>query len=281
MAGGIDNYTKLMLHCNGTDGSTSFPDASSESQTVTAVNTAQVDTAQSKFGGASLLCDGNSDYLNVTDFSELDLGSNDFTFDFWVRFANISGSQGFITRETSGSSYFYIAWEGGTHIRFRDYGGTYDSTFSWSPSPNTWYHIAITRSGSSIRCFVNGTQIGSTQTFAGAFINRTDNLYIGAFPLANYWLNGWIDEFRFSSGIARWTSNFTPPTEEYTPPSEEVNIDETITLDDAWQISTNPEQQNIEETVTLDDEWIIQSNPEQEQIDETITLDDVWNISTV
>ena len=79
---GIDSYTKLMLHCDGTLGSQTFPDASAEGQSVSAVASAQVDTAQSKFGGASLLCDGNSDYLNVVDFPELDLASTDFTFDF-------------------------------------------------------------------------------------------------------------------------------------------------------------------------------------------------------
>ena len=90
---GIDSYCHVMAHCNGEDGSSSFPDDSGHSRTITRVGTAQVDTAQSKFGGAALLCDGNSDYLSVTDFTELDLGSADFTFDFWVKFASTSGSQ--------------------------------------------------------------------------------------------------------------------------------------------------------------------------------------------
>ena len=95
---GIDSYTKLLLHCNGTDGSTSFLDDSGNSRTVTAIGSAQVDTAESKFGGASVLCSTKNDYLSVTDFLDLDLGSDDFTFDFWVKL-NSGASQALFTRE--------------------------------------------------------------------------------------------------------------------------------------------------------------------------------------
>ena len=50
------SFTKLLLHCNGTDGSTTFTDEIGK--TVTANGNAQIDTAQSKFGGASGLFDG-------------------------------------------------------------------------------------------------------------------------------------------------------------------------------------------------------------------------------
>jgi len=281
---GIDSYTQLMLHCNGTDGSTSFPDSSEYGRTITPVATAQVDTdITDSFGGNDgvLLCDGNSDYLSVTDFDELDLAADDFTFDFWVRFNSVTGSQGFFAREDGGGSYFYFAKEAG-NIRFRDYSAdTVNFSRAYSFDINIWYHIAIIRYGNIVRLFVNGIQQGADVACTGSFTARTSNLYIGAFPLASYWLNGFINEFRFSKGIARWTENFTPPTEEYSIDIPEVNIDETINLDDDWNIFTNPEIQNIEETVALDDEWLIQSNPEQEQINEIVVLDDTWNISTI
>ena len=235
---GIDAYTKLMLHCNGVDGSTSFPDDSGEGQTVSVVGTAEVDTAQSKFGGASLICDGSGASLSVTDFSELDLGTNDFTFDFWVRFASLAGVPSFFTRETNGTSYFYLALEGsGTNLRFRDFvsGEIVDIQRTVSLSIDTWYHIAVTRSGNDFRIFLNGVQQGATYTSSNSLTARTDNLLIGAFPLANYKLNGWIDEFRFSYGIARWTSNFTPPTSEYT--TEDIDEEETIVLSDESELT--------------------------------------------
>ena len=55
-AGGGDPYfanVSLLLHCDGSDASTTFTDSSSNGHTVTASNDAQIDTAQSKFGGAS------------------------------------------------------------------------------------------------------------------------------------------------------------------------------------------------------------------------------------
>ncbi len=51
--GGLDANTKLLLHCNGVDGSTTFTDSETTPKTVTVQGSAQIDTAQSKFGGAS------------------------------------------------------------------------------------------------------------------------------------------------------------------------------------------------------------------------------------
>ncbi|MBI4688786.1 MAG: hypothetical protein HY754_00715 [Nitrospirae bacterium] len=61
-----DSYTKLMLHFNGTNGSTTFTD-SATSKSVTASGNAKIDTAQSKFGGASGLFNGTTDYLSLAD----------------------------------------------------------------------------------------------------------------------------------------------------------------------------------------------------------------------
>jgi hypothetical protein len=82
---GIDEYTKLMLHANGDDQSTSFPDASASNHTVTAYGAVQVDQAEKKFGNASGLFDGTGDYLQSVDtLTDFDFGSGDFTIDCWV-----------------------------------------------------------------------------------------------------------------------------------------------------------------------------------------------------
>ena len=65
--------------------------------------------------------------------------------------------------------------------------------------------------------FINGTQIGSTVT-AGGIINATDTLFIGSNPNPGDYWKGSMDEIRISKGIARWTSNFTPPTKQYGNP---------------------------------------------------------------
>jgi len=74
-----DSYTKLLLHMDGADGSTTFTDEAGH--TVTANGNAQIDTAQNVFGGASGLFDGSSGYLTVPDSEDWNFGTGDFTFD--------------------------------------------------------------------------------------------------------------------------------------------------------------------------------------------------------
>ena len=209
---GFDSYTKLLLHCDGTDGSTSFPDATGK-HTITAKDNAQVDTAQKKFGTASALLDGTADYLEIPDSPDWDLGTGDFTIDCWVRFADTA--TGTICARVSGN-YFYWSREGSSGWRFRDFGGSIDFSRTFANSINTWYHMAIVRSGNDFKMYVDGTQIGTTYTSSATMIDRTAELDIGHMTEnAGYALNGHIDEFRYSKGIARWTSNFTPPSSAY------------------------------------------------------------------
>jgi len=64
--------------------------------------------------------------------------------------------------------------------------------------------------------FIDGTQIGTTQTDTSTIGNFTGVFSVGS-GYAGIVHNGWMDEFRLSKGIARWTANFNPPTEAYTP----------------------------------------------------------------
>lgn len=249
---GNDEFTKLLLHCNGTDGSTSFPDDSSENHTVTAISNAQVDTAQSKFGGASALFDNNGDYLDVPDSADWDLGSGDFTIDCWVRFNNVSTNT-ICARVSSGTSYMYFTFESGTSLRFRDYTGVnnIDFTRTVSVSANQWYHVAVTRSGNDFRIFLDGVQQGATHTSSNAMTDRTANLNIGHLTVNSaYAMDGWIDEFRWSKGVARWTSNFTPPTEEYSSDSVFI-VSESITFSETNQLSPSTELFTINEDINF------------------------------
>lgn len=78
-----DSYTVSLLHMNGVDGSTTFTDESGKSWT--AKGNAQIDTAGSRFGGASALFDGSGDYMELPDHEDFNVGSGDFTVDFWFR----------------------------------------------------------------------------------------------------------------------------------------------------------------------------------------------------
>lgn len=89
---------------------------------------------------------------------------------------------------------------------------------TWSGiQTNTWYHVALVRSGlTDTRMYINGSQIGNTFTTNYTVADASSLLVIGASITYTLKFNGYLDEFRISKGIARWTSNFTPQTTNYT-----------------------------------------------------------------
>jgi hypothetical protein len=207
---GIHNVS-LLLHGDGTNGSTTITDSSPTPKTVTAVGNAQISTAQSKFGGSSLLFDGSGDYLTTSASERLDFGTQDFTIELWHRFSDISADRAFIGNDTPTRIDFL--WRTGTGINVGRINIAFDSTFAWSPTVNVWYHIAISRSGSSLRAFVDGSQIGSTATNTNNY--SASGCLIGASTAAARFCNGYIDDLRITKGIARYTANFTPPTASF------------------------------------------------------------------
>jgi hypothetical protein len=236
-----DTYTKLMLHMDGADGSTIFTDEIGHS--VTANGNAQIDTAQSKFGGASGLFDGTGDYLTVPDSDDWNFGSGDFTLDLWIRFNSIPSTNNnvtfisqFGTGDNTRSWKFYF--KGGTGLMFTyssDGAATTDASFTWSPSTGVWYHIAVTRDGSNLRGFVDGVQKGSTHNIGTTILYNSDkSLIIGANNDPEEYVDGWVDEIRISKGIARWTADFTPPTSAYSPDTLTLTSSRYLTFGD-WQ----------------------------------------------
>ena len=213
------DYTKLLLHLNGTDGGTTLTDSSHSNHSVTAVGNAQLDTAQSKFGGASGLFDGTGDYLTVPDSADFAFGDGNFTIDFWLRFNATSGTQFFFDHYTNDNNrqLFYSSGTGGEYRNI--IGGIVKTDLSVADFgfvAGNWYHIAIVRNGNVWTMYKNGTSI-ATVTETTTFPDYTGNFTIGAYYDGSSGFNGWIDEFRISKGVARWTANFTPPTAEYVP----------------------------------------------------------------
>lgn len=212
-----DSFTVLLLHADGTDASTTFTDSSASGKTVTANGDAQVDTAQFKFGGASALFDGSGDYLSVADSEDWNLGTGDFAIDFQLRYnAAVSSDQISFELGNSGTDGIRInqrASAASAEVRIN--GTTYSFTLASDFAADTWYHIALTRSGNNLRFFRDGVQQGSTQTSNENITGGTDGVFIGANNGASLPFTGWMDEIRVSKGNGRWTANFTAPTTAY------------------------------------------------------------------
>lgn len=203
-----------LLHMDGTDGSTTFIDE--RGHTFTANGNAQIDTAQSKFGGASGLFDGSGDYISTPDSADWDFGTGDFTVEFWVRFnaLPVNSVITFVSTYLSATGWgVQYRTDGGLGNRLTWGFGDDQRNFAWSPSTNTWYHIAVARAVTNLRAFIDGVQIGSTLTNSDNLTN-TAPLWIGALNSGGgiQYFNGWIDELRITKGVALYTENFTPPS---------------------------------------------------------------------
>ena len=220
--GGAD--TVLLLHLDGTDGSTTITDASTYAHSVTAQGGAQLKTAQKQFGSASVFLEGTAAYLYATYHSKFNFGANDFTTECWVYPTDSSAAdyraimchdqigvtRGWLLFCDITTGYLTgILWDGGTSETVSG------SSNFLSDNLNTWTHVAMTREGSTLRLFVGGTLVASNAS-AGLTIGSTimplvvGTLYGDGVPIAGTKWKGYIDEVRVTHGTARYTAGFTP-----------------------------------------------------------------------
>jgi hypothetical protein len=206
----------LLLRFDGTNGSTTFTDSSSNALTVTASGNAVISTAQSKFGGASGYFDGNpSTRLVVADSSASDFQFDaDFTVESWVYRTSVAEFQTIISRITGTENGWILRFQGLNTLTW--YSGDPFSTvhtFGATINLNQWHHVAVCRSGGVLRAFLNGSQIGADQ--------QNSDLHGGGsacavggnrFPGFEHSFSGYIDDLRIVKGFAVYTANFTPPT---------------------------------------------------------------------
>lgn len=217
--GGNDAFTKLLLHFEAADASTTFTDSSAAGHNFTAAGNAQIDTAQFKFGAASGHFDGAGDYIyDASGSADYAFGTGDFTIDFWLRTAASGVGQCLYDGRPSYT-------QGAHPTLFIDpsnklnwwANGSSQIVSTTSVASGVWHHIGVARASGTTRLFLDGTQEGSSYSDATNYANPANRPYIGilGFDGSTYPLNGWLDEFRISKGIARWTANFTPPTSPY------------------------------------------------------------------
>lgn len=212
--------TQLLL--TGTNGG--IIDQSGRSN-LTTVGSATVSTSTYKYGTGSMSFNGSTSGLLAPTSPLFAFGSGDFTIELWYYPTSTSGTNPNIMCNNSGSGSF-VSGQWSLHAPHATYANKYslwvasNSTSSallvsaTSISTNTWTHIAITKSGSNWKLFLNGTS-DATATYAGGLDSGTSNpQYIGYQPSVDSgrYITGYIDDLRFTKGYARYTANFTAPT---------------------------------------------------------------------
>lgn len=196
------------------DGET-VTDTSSFARTVTNSGVT-ASTGQAKYGTKSLYFDGSS-YLTLSG-SDLGADTGDWTADFWCYLTSRSGYNYFYETRTSGSTL-------GAMLVTSDSGGgigSYVDTGYWlfenqgTINLDTWHHVAFSRSGSTTKAFIDGTEVASV---SDSINYNQDGFAVGGnFNGTGGFFVGYIDNFRWTIGVARYTANFTPPTEsDYGP----------------------------------------------------------------
>jgi hypothetical protein len=205
---------KLLLHCNGENESTTFIDSSSYARAVTAVGGAAIDSSQGVFAQSGHLPDVNAS-LTLEDSPDWRF-LGDFTIDCRIRLGEaLEGYQIFLIaiQDAGAASWlFAVADNDGTIVVLWSPDSSHDFSFEipGGLALDTWYHLAGVRHGTDFMVFLDGVQIGTTET-----TDVVPNDLAGPLTLFSGAPSRWVDELRIVNGEAMWTAPFTPPSEAY------------------------------------------------------------------
>ena len=195
-----------------------FKDNSSNNFTITRVGDTRV-TAWSPFvpsaaysastNGGSGYFDGSGDYLQTSSSSSFNFGTGDFTAECWFYPTAIGRQHSLIDLRSAATNGWIFYVDTSNRIVYYD-GSSSANSGSSIINLNAWQHIAFTRSGTSLKGFLNGVQVISVTNSRN---NATDvPATIGAsFDNPGNSL-GYISEVRINKGTALYTATFTPPT---------------------------------------------------------------------
>jgi len=213
---GNDEYTKLLLHMDDVG----LTDSSDSNHTINLVGDVSRSDVQSKFGGFSALFDGDGDYIYADNHADFNFGAGNFTIDGWIYLTEIDKFNPIILQADDADDGWIVDVSSSNYLRLIcDIGGSWEVllTSDTACEINIWYHFAIARSGSDFYAFLGGNEVDGA-TNAGLISDSAQDLQIGHLlteAAADRYFSGYMDELRISKGIARWTSNFTPPIGAY------------------------------------------------------------------
>jgi hypothetical protein len=192
--------------------SNSYGTGTYTNKSVTAQGNAATSATQSKYYGRSIYFDGTGDYLDVTGTTDFDFGTGDYTVECWARYETNADEMGlfatnkFVFRvDGVSSSYRVQSWhsDGGPFI-----------TGTTQLIADTWYHLAISKFGTTRVIYVNGVEDARgtiTQSVTGTTSAVVGTVYLGN-ANSEEW-KGYIQDLRVYKGLAKYTSNFTPPNQ--------------------------------------------------------------------
>jgi hypothetical protein len=210
---GNDSFTKVLLHFDGTNGSTTITDdcAGASAHTASTYGTCSLSTSGPKFGTASLSCGGGNSGVLITDATDLRPGTGDFTIDFWINPSSLTGFKTLWNKGYNGVGALAMQTGNGNGVIIIYDHGSAVITASSAFTTGAWQHIALVRSGTTLTLYKDGSSVGSATNSTN--YSNTADVQFGSGNGGNGFV-GSVDELRFSNS-ARWTANFTPPSAAY------------------------------------------------------------------
>jgi hypothetical protein len=209
--------TVLLLHMNGTNGSTSFIDSSLYNRTINRFGGTVISTDQYKFGGASAYFNNVNSYLTVNNSNDFNFSTGDWTIEF---FCNINPVETDILINKSFGLGFYGYQVRIINNRFsvKGYGTNFIPNLVYElgedigpiVTPNTWYHVATARQASNFYLYVNGNLIDSTTSNSNLY-DSPGTLSIGGTNDGQGLTSGYLDEVRITKGVCRYPNGVSFP----------------------------------------------------------------------
>jgi len=228
----------LLLHCNGSAGSTTFIDSSSYANTVSANGSAQI-SASARFGTGALMCDGTgldciqSTVATLNSIALSPTNTSPYTIELFAYFNVVNVNQFLIAIDTGAFGRYFRLWQvsnDGLQFIWEDAGGVYDplnqiDAPAGTIAPLTWYHIAVDKdSTGKIRIYVDGAMVASdTPLNSQIGVVGSNPVTVGGRTVFNNPFNGLIDDVRITRGVSRYgdlygDASFSPPSEQFQDP---------------------------------------------------------------
>ena len=212
----------VLLHGDGVDGSSTITNNAPSAKVISVIGSTTLSGASAKFGGSSIKFPGlASAYLSMPRDESVTLGTSDFTIETWFNRT---------AQSTTAPSLFsnFSSWGAGAlgimagHAtndvnRYQVYGngvGTPLINSTATITTGVWQHIALVRIGGTLTLYVNGLNNGSANVTGINFTGVGSTVTIGMSldsPTITY-LNGYLDDYRITKGVGRYTGDFTVPT---------------------------------------------------------------------
>jgi len=236
--------TKLHLECDGVDASTLFVDSGPSAHTVSSNGNAQIDTAESKFGGASGLFDGNGDDLSIPDSADFDFIAtvNDYSLGIWAKTSGAGGPSGdryLVTQREDAGNRWFLNHNASGYLNFEviSSSATILSLSGGTISDDAWHWIAVIKVGIEYGLYLDGVQVAylsdaSMRTFAGQLL--IGNISVG--DATRSW-DGWLDDIFIADSNIHGAAPNAGLTDTITVPT---SASSSLSVSSSSSLSVNP-----------------------------------------